>query len=153
MIDPTTSPTSLDNLRDIVVPEPPPLWPPAPGVWVVLIVALAVATALFLWWRRTRARSAYRRAGLALLKTARTTRDVNVILKRVALAAFPRSTVASLYGDEWAAFLDGSCRRTEFLTLGEIDESAEASAELRSAAGTWIRHHRAPAGEARGGVV
>ncbi len=144
---------SLENLRDIVVPEPPALWPPAPGVWVVLIIALAIATAVFLLWRRVRARSAYRRAGLALLKTARTTRDVNVILKRVALAVYPRPTVASLYGDDWAAFLDGSCRRTSFSAFGEIDESAEVPAELRSAAGTWIRHHRAPSAEARGGVA
>ena len=32
---------SLQNLRDIVVPEPPPLWPLAPGVWVLLVIALA----------------------------------------------------------------------------------------------------------------
>jgi len=153
MTGPTTNPASLENLRDIVVPEPPPLWPPAPGVWVLLISALAIATALFLGWRRARARSAYRRAGLALLKTARSTRDVNVILKRVALAAYPRPTVASLYGADWVAFLDSSCRRTKFSALGEIDESDEASAELRSNAGTWIRRHRAPSGEARGGAA
>lgn len=143
---------SLENLRDIVVPDPPPLWPPAPGVWVLLIVVLAVATALFLLWRRVRARNAYRRAGLALLKTARTTNDVNVILKRVALAAFPRPMVASLYGDEWFAFLDGTCRRARFSSLGEIDADAEVSAKLRSEACTWIRHHRAPVGGASGVV-
>lgn len=151
MTDPTTNATSLENLRDIVVPEPPPLWPPAPGVWVAAIVVLAIATALFVWWRRARARSAYRRAGLALLKTARTTRDVSVILKRVALVVFPRSMVASLYGDEWVAFLDDSCRRARFSALSEADEGVEASAELRSKAGTWIRHHRVPSGGARGG--
>jgi len=144
---------SLENLRDIVAPEPPPLWPPAPGVWVLLIVVLAMITALFLWWRRARAHSAYRRAGLALLKTARTTRDVNVILKRVALAAFPRPMVASLYGDEWAVFLDGSCRRAEFTALREAEESVEASKKLLSAASTWIRHHRAPTGGVNGSTV
>lgn len=140
----------LENLRDIVVPEPPPLWPPAPGVWVLLVVAVALAAALFLWWRRARARNAYRRAGLALLETARTTREVTVILKRVALAAFPRPMVASLYGDEWVAFLDGSCRRARFSTLGELEVSDEASADLRSAATIWIKHHRALSGEANG---
>lgn len=151
MTNPTTGPTSFDNLRDIVVPEPPPLWPPAPGVWVVLIIAMATATAFFLLWRRARARSAYRRAGLTLLKTARNTRDVHVILKRVALAAFPRPTVAPLYGDEWIAFLDGSCSRARFSALGDVDEAAGVAAELRSSAGTWIKHHRAPTGETRGG--
>lgn len=142
---------SLGNLRDIVVPESPPLWPPAQGVWVLLIIAMALAAALFLWWRRARARNAYRRAGLALLETARTTRNVNVVLKRVALAAFPRPMVASLYGAEWVAFLDGSCRRSRFSALGELEESDEASGELRSAAAMWIKHHRALSGKANGG--
>jgi hypothetical protein len=134
---------SLENLRDIVVPEPPPLWPPAPGVWVLLIIAAAVLLALILWWRRARARNAYRRAGLALLKNARTVRDVNIVLKRVALAVFPRSTVAPLWGDEWVAFLDRTCRRARFTSLGEVDAETEVSSKLRSKAGTWIRHHRA----------
>jgi len=146
-------PASLQNLRDIAVPEPPPLWPPAPGVWVLLIIVLAVLIALALWWRRARTRNAYRRAGLALLKNARTVRDVNIIVKRVALAAFPRSTVAPLWGDEWVAFLDGTCSRVRFASLDETEAEAEASSKLQSTAGAWIRHHRAPNRKAmRGGV-
>jgi hypothetical protein len=141
---------SLDNLRDIVVPEPPPLWPPAPGVWVLLVIALAVLIALFLLWRRARARNAYRRAGLALLETARTVRDVNVALKRVALAAWPRPQVAPLYGDDWAAFLDGSCARTRFSSLGAVDDAGEPPPELRRMARRWIQYHRGPSGAPRG---
>lgn len=144
---------SLSNLHDIVAPEPPPLWPPAPGVWVLLIIAAAVPLALFLWWRRARARNAYRRAGLSLLKNARTGREVNIVVKRVALAAFPRAAVAPLWGDEWLAFLDGTCRQARFTSLGETDSEAEASTTLRSRAGAWIRHHRVPAaGTTRGGA-
>jgi hypothetical protein len=135
---------SLQNLRDIVVPDPPPLWPPAPGIWVLLVIALAVVTALVLLWWRARARKAYRRAGLELLETARTARDINVVLKRVALAAWPRSEVAPLYGDDWTAFLDGSCGRSRFSSLGTIDDAAEPSRQLTRSARTWIRHHRAP---------
>ena len=36
-------PASLQNLHDIVVPKPPPIWPPAPGVWVLLVIGLGVA--------------------------------------------------------------------------------------------------------------
>jgi hypothetical protein len=143
---------SLQNLRDIVVPEPPPLWPPAPGVWVLLAVVLAVVTAIVLWWFRARARNAYRRAGLALLKDARSVREVNVILKRVALAVFPRPEVAPLYGDDWAAFLDGTCSRTSFVSLGATDPESEVPREVHRLANTWIRHHRAPAGRRAGGV-
>ena len=137
---------SLENLRDIAVPEPPPLWPPAPGVWVLLIIALAVLLALFLWWRRARARNAYRRAGLSLLKNARTARDINIILKRVALAAFPRPEVAPLYGDDWLAFLDGTCGGVRFESLVVTDPGAEASSQLQKSAGNWIRNHRSSGG-------
>ncbi len=142
---------SLQNLRDIAVPEPPPLWPPAPGVWVLLIIALAVLLALTLWWSRARARNAYRRAGLALLKNARTAREVNIILKRVALAVFPRSAVAPLWGNEWVAFLDETCRRARFASLEAIDDEAEASSRLQAKAGIWVRHHRVPSDKAMKG--
>ena len=142
---------SLQNLRDIVVPEPPPLWPPAPGVWVLLVVALAVIIALVLLWWRARQRNAYRRAGLALLETARTTREVNITLKRVALAVWPRPEVAPLYGDDWAAFLDGSCSRTRFAALAAVDDG-QASRDLHRQARTWIRHHRVPSAARRGGA-
>lgn len=141
---------SLQNLRDIVVPDPPPLWPPAPGVWVLLVIAAAIITALVLLWRRARERDAYRRAGLALLETARTPRDVNIVLKRVVLAAWPRPEVAPLYGDDWAAFLDGTCSRTRFAALGTIDDS-QPSRDLQRLARTWIRHHRAPSRARSGG--
>ena len=135
---------SLENLRDIVVPEPPPLWPPAPGVWVLLVIALAVIITLFLLWRRARTQHAYRRAGLALLSDARTAREINVILKRVALAAWPRPEVAPLYGDDWTSFLDGSCEQARFSSLGAVDDVGEPPRELRSMARQWIQHHHGP---------
>ena len=137
---------SLQNLRDIAVPEPPPLWPPAPGVWVLLIVFAAVLAMMVVFWRRRRADNAYRRAGLSLLEDARTTRDVNIVLKRVALAVFPRPEVAPLHGDEWAAFLDGSCRSVRFSPFGNLEDDATATGEVRAMARTWIRRHRKPAG-------
>ena len=35
-------PASLENLRDIAVPPPVPWWPPAPGWWVLGLLALLV---------------------------------------------------------------------------------------------------------------
>lgn len=133
---------SLANLRDIALPEPPPLWPPAPGVWVLLIMIAAVVTALAVFWYRRWIDNAYRRAGVALLEEAKTVRDVNIVLKRVALAVFPRPEVAPLYGDDWAAFLDGRCRGTRFAGLGDLGDDAEASRDVISLARTWIRNHR-----------
>jgi hypothetical protein len=137
---------SLANLRDIALPGPPPLWPPAPGVWVLLIVIAALVTALAVFWRRRWVDNAYRRAGLALLDDALTHRDVNIVLKRVALAVFPRPEVAPLYGTDWASFLDHSCRGVRFSNLSGVDDDAEATRRVRSLARTWIRRHRRPAG-------
>lgn len=135
---------SLNNLRDIVIPDPPPFWPPAPGVWVAL--GIAVVMVFFVGWRlhESRKRNAYRKAGLALMDNVRTSYDVSVVLKRVALAVFPREQVASLYGDDWVAFLHKTCPRSYFSAMDASDADAPPDEELVVLAGTWIRHHQAP---------
>ena len=138
-------PYSLSNLRDIVVPDPPALWPPAPGVWLMLGVLTAVLLAVAWYAHASWQRKAYRRAGLALLGDARTAYDVAVILKRVALAAFPRALVASLYGEDWVAFLNQTCSDSDFAEVGTADAGASAGPELIQLADRWIRHHRVPA--------
>jgi len=135
---------SLSNLRDIVIPEAPPVWPLAAGAWLVLGIALAFV--LFFVWRLhvQRQRNAYRKAGLQLLSGAKTVRDVAVVMKRVALAVFPREQVASLYGDEWAAFLNMTCPDRKFETLLVYAEDAVPDTDFVGLASAWIRHHRVP---------
>jgi hypothetical protein len=135
---------SLSNLRDIVIPDAPPFWPPAPGVWVAL--GMVVAILIFVAWRlhTLHNRNAYRKAGLMLLGSVQTAYDVSVVLKRVALAVFPREQVASLYGDDWAAFLHQTCPRSYYKALVSSDSGAEPGEDLLELAGTWIRHHRVP---------
>jgi hypothetical protein len=135
---------SLNNLRDIVMPDAPPFWPPASGFWVAL--AMVAAILLFVAWRlyTVRNRNAYRKAGLMLLGSAETAYDVSVVLKRVALAVFPREQVASLYGDDWAAFLHKTCPRSYFKALVSSNSGAEPAEDLVDLASTWIRHHRVP---------
>ena len=139
---------SLDNLRDIVLPEPPALWPPAPEVWLLLVVVVAAGATLLYQWRRQRQANAYRRAGLELLHRAATLHEISVILKRVALAAFPREQVASLYGEEWAAFLRQTYGRRDFSPLVQVTPDTPADNKARRLAATWIRHHRVPRGPA-----
>jgi hypothetical protein len=135
---------NLNNLRDIVIPDPPPFWPPAPGVWVAL--GIVVVIVLLVGWRlhAVRQRNAYRKSGLLLLRSAETAHDVSVVVKRVALAVFPREQVASLYGEGWVAFLHRTCPRSYFAALVTSDASAKADEELVELADIWIRHHRVP---------
>lgn len=100
-------------LRDIHAPPVPEFWPPAPGWWVLFAVAL-VLLGLALWWLygRYRAMRRHRRimGELESLKGrsggADLAAEVSALLKRVALARFPRTGVASLTGQCWLDFLD-----------------------------------------------
>jgi hypothetical protein len=135
---------SLSNLRDIVIPDAPSFWPLAAGAWVALGMFVTILVLLAWHLRAVRNRNAYRKAGLMLLGSARTAYDVSVVLKRVALAVFPRDQVASLYGDEWAAFLHKTCPRGYFKALVSSDSGAEPGEDLVELASTWIQHHRVP---------
>ena len=152
-------PGSLERLHDIVTFPPAPFWPPAPG-WYVLSLALVIATGWACWWtvhhRRT---NAYRRTALTELQAAGVHPDqlriLPELLKRTALAAYPRERVASLSGGAWLAFLDETGAEPAFVAgpgrlLGDLAydpalvrrmSAADADA-LLAAAITWIRRHQ-----------
>ncbi|GJD65694.1 DUF4381 domain-containing protein [Methylobacterium frigidaeris] len=155
-------PASLENLRDLALPPPVPLWPPAPG-WSILAAGLAAASLVAGWrsWRRYRA-NAYRREARRQLdaiarrveagRCAGAASELAVVLKRTALAAYPRSAVASLTGPAWLGFLDRTGRTTAF-TDGAARGIAEwtfagdravPAAALKAAlrdARAWVRAH------------
>lgn len=168
MAAPASDPGSLQNLHDIVVPEAVSWWPLAPGWYVV--GAFLVILLLWLgirWIRRYRA-NRYRRAALSALSSierdARSRQDpwgtlaeVAELLKRVALAAFPREVVAELSGDAWWSFLNeaggGATVALETQQLMETalfartenrEPSDEEVSEVVAAARSWIRLHRPP---------
>lgn len=105
---------SLDNLRDIHLPPPPGLWPPAPGWWLAGSVC-AAAAALWLLRRHLRRRP-LREAlhELAVLADAHAAspdavqlaRGVSRLLRRYALWRFPHAGAAGLTGAAWLRFLD-----------------------------------------------
>jgi hypothetical protein len=136
---------SLSELQDIVLPAVPPFWPPAPGFWILLLMLVAVVISGWRWRRILRMRNAYRQAGLELLEEARTVRDVSLVLKRVALAAWPRDQVASLYDSQWADFLNNSCAQCQFEPDGWRQADEMADPQLIRTASHWIRQHRLPA--------
>lgn len=116
----------LQQLRDIHLPQTPGLWPPAPGWW--LLALLAAAAVLWLVWR---ARAQYRRR--RPLRFARrlyadlhqrlergelTTREyldaTNELLKRVLIHGLGEHRARRASGTAWLALLDQHLGSTEF---------------------------------------
>jgi len=99
----------LAALRPLHEPAPVPWWPPAPGWWLAVVLVLVAAAVLFAWRRHTAARRAALRelrglerknSGSVALAAA-----INRLLKRYALACYPRAQVADLTGRRWLDFL------------------------------------------------
>ncbi|MDX1636041.1 MAG: DUF4381 domain-containing protein [Marinobacter sp.] len=103
----------LSNLRDIHLPEPGGFWPPAPGWWLLAVLALAGVIALGLWlYRRHRANRWLKQARQEIDRLARSQQgdhqrlvELNRLLKRAARRRYPERHPESLSGDAWVAFL------------------------------------------------
>ena len=145
-------PAELSNLRDLALPPEVPLWPPAPGWWIVAAAGVAIAAILSMAAVARYRGSAYRREALRQLDTV-DPGAISTVLKRAALAAWPREQVASLTGTAWLAFLDRTGRTTAFTdgagrhieTLafgGAIDGASTDDARIASKA--WVRAQRIP---------
>jgi hypothetical protein len=111
------------GLIDIPLPQEVSLWP---ETWasriavVVLLVTAVVAIWRFISYRRA---NRYRREALAELTRIASAPDtvpnelaaqLSLLVRRTALAAFPRQQIAPLNGAAWLAFLDQSSGGTEF---------------------------------------
>jgi hypothetical protein len=166
------TPPLLDQLADIALP-PPVAWTPQTVGWAVLggmlLLCLAVlAVRGFLRYRANR----YRRDALAELARLQQTLAADAaaaptvlvalpaVLKRTALAAWPRERVAGLNGAQWAQFLrDNAGAATQAADrLGPLVQAAQYRGEktlsqlpreeaqaLLHAGQLWIEGHRVPA--------
>ena len=154
----------LAGLIDIPLPPEVSLWP---QTWTSRIAIALLVTGLIaaLWhfirrWRANR----YRREALAELDAIGRRLDaseaggerlaeLSVLVRRTALAAFPRESVAPLAGPAWLAFLDRSYGAQGFsdgvgrlLANAPYQRAAPDKAQLRSLAALvrqWIRGHHA----------
>jgi hypothetical protein len=99
------SAASLDRLHDLALPPQVSWWPPAPGWYVVIALALIATAWLALrLWQRWQG-NAYRRAALHELKSLETPAAIAELLRRTALAVSPRSSVAEKSGSAWLDWL------------------------------------------------
>ncbi|TDJ68699.1 MAG: DUF4381 domain-containing protein [Proteobacteria bacterium] len=105
----------LDLLEPIPEPAPISLWPETAGwIWVG-IVLLASGAWCVRRWHLHRYANAYRRAALREIAiVGNEPVALADILRRAALAAYPRAEVAGLHAEKWLAFLDKSYGGTGF---------------------------------------
>jgi hypothetical protein len=142
----------VDLINGLVEPSEPLPIPLTPETWgwaAVAVIAAALVTWLVWRWVAHRRADAYRRAALSALAEATTVSELSEILRRAALAAWPREDVAGLIGAEWIGFLDRTARGgfpapagTELVSAPWRDEMGPASPALRDAARTWLETHR-----------
>lgn len=140
----------LLNLLD-PVPEPAAiaLTPQTPGWIVVGLVLLTLICWALRRYLRHRHANIYRRAALAELPLAGNDPvKIAIVLRRTALAGFPRQQVAGLYGADWLNFLDQSFAGSGFADgPGQILATAPyrntpADPELTMLARNWIKQHK-----------
>jgi hypothetical protein len=154
------SPHSLQELRDVHLPDPVSWWPPAPGWWIV--AGLVVLSALIcVWmiknWRKTKPR----RTAIAELRVVSESYHPNQndqwvvqrlseIIRRYAMTAFPRAEVAGLTGNAWLQFLDRTGQTNQFTEgAGRLlksepyrSQTTMSATELMMLVKLWI--HRVP---------
>jgi len=152
----------LDQLRDIHLPDPVGIWPPAPGWWVVAaLLLIMICIASLLAYQRYR-RNAYRRAAIHRLAEIDALRihgehqqylqQLNQLLKQTALAVNERTSISSLTGKDWLLFLNNSADTQAFTDgAGSILEDGPYRNHIETGdlkalhqlAEQWIREHHA----------
>lgn len=104
-------------LRDIHLPEVIGWWPPAPGWWILALLAVVLLYILIRRFIRYQKRlSLQRRAGQELQQIERhygqhndereLIESLSALLRRVAMSVESRAQVAGLTGDKWLQQLD-----------------------------------------------
>lgn len=138
----------FDLLEPVPAPDPVSMMPQTVG-WIWLGVAiLALMFLIVRKARKHRKENAYRRQALLELRGISDPKDQALLLRRTALAAYPRKDVASLYGAEWLTFLNGTCEKPAFSSEGgkALLEAPYASRpeteDIKPQVLHWIRFHR-----------
>ncbi len=152
---------ALGDFVEVASPAAVSWWPQTTG-WLWLGAVLA-GFALYRGWKLLRHwyRNRYRREATARLQQLAGSRgsenlvgEINRLLKLTALAAFSRSQVARLSGEEWVSFLNSQCPSPPFspeqgrlLALASYTGQGvahETGQQLLAASMAWVDQHENP---------
>lgn len=107
-------------LRDIHLPEPISIWPPAFGWWLLALLSiLSIVASIYLikyLIRKTAVKLAKKQ--LQQIQQNQQLSDLeklgqlSMLIRRTAISIYPRTEVAKLTGNAWLAFLDDSIQDT-----------------------------------------
>lgn len=141
---------SLDNLQDIITPEPIGLFPLAEGWYILFFILLAALFYFFMIWYSQYKRDLYRREALKELSRSSSTMELLTLAKRVAISAYGRDAVAMLNGDVWWDFMQNNSELNIDKTLRDELEKVmfiegyelKDSRHFFSMIELWIATHR-----------
>lgn len=152
----------LAQLKDIHLPTPISWWPLAPGWYAV--ITLIVFLCIFILYRfyKNYCHAKAKKHALILLThyqkhyekegdVAWTSAHISELLRRVALAYYPREKVASLHGEDWLLFLNETSKGVDFTLVKEMlldapfktNQSMDLT-PLFNAAQLWIKQRSIP---------
>ncbi|MFT4824359.1 MAG: hypothetical protein ACI9DH_001549 [Halioglobus sp.] len=149
----------LKDFSQIVLPQEIS-WIPQTLGWKCFAALLVILFTYYLLRKlRRHYQNRYRREGVARLRaigncddSQTLVRELNQVLKLVAMVAYPRTAVASLSGQAWTGFLNQQCgapvfnkQQKTFLASGSYQQIAidkESAQDLVQASLAWIDGHR-----------
>lgn len=153
----------LKALHDIHLPDAIGWWPLAPGWYFVIFLSFFVCLICCFYVAQWRRQGLAKREALRLLATyienyenkvagtQQSTASVNELLRRVALAYYPRTEVAGLSGEDWINFLNRSATKVDFknieFMLLELPYQPDQIINIKplfSRARQWIMQRRKP---------
>lgn len=153
---------ALAQLKDIHLPDPVGWWPLAIGWWLLIGLGACVLAALLWWLWQYYCAGAAKRQALRLLaeyeaeakltrNTAPLCAQISELLRRVAIAYYPRTQVAALSGSAWIDFLNHHSKGINFHVVQDllIEKPYQAVAQdamtpLISRSRQWIKQRRRP---------
>lgn len=151
----------LTQLKDIHEPEAIGIWPMAPGWWIVSIALLLIIISSIYAWRKHVKNSAWKKEAIKAIEqleqrtnrnsAQETVRQINRIIKQIALYKVQDPSISALTGEPWAEFLHtflGGGKRSMVFTDAQIALLAEGQYQqaptidiqaLLSSAQQWVR--------------